>query len=372
MTEDPQLSRLKPRPNFYPAYDSVGDSPRDVRPTVAVIMRTKNRPLLLHRALSSVLLQRYDAWRLYLVNDGGDRREIEEVIARYDMVFGDRLTVLHHAESLGMERASNAALSEATEDLVIVHDDDDSWHPEFLVETTAFLSRPENRRYVGVVTGCTVVGEKIEQGAVHETNRTPWQGARNVIDFRSMLVENMFPPICLVFRRSVVDSIGGFNGALPVLGDWEFHIRLLLLGDIGFIDRPLANYHHRVAGTNSVYSNTVIDGNSLHVRQNILLRNGVMRSALQVQPEALGLLQPVLHALADIEKRLERIEATIGKSRKPRKLRKSLERARLWWLDQTSKYAPLRWGRQSLRHFRFWLRTRPIRRVIARTRGRIR
>jgi glycosyltransferase involved in cell wall biosynthesis len=308
MTDD-LLSILKPQPNFYPVHHGLPDQPREGVLSVAVIMRTKNRPLLLHRALSSVLLQSHDAWRLYLVNDGGDRREVENAVARYDKVFAGRLTVIHHAESLGMERASNAALARATEDLAVVHDDDDSWHPDFLAVAAAFMARPENRHYVGAITGCTLIHEKIEDGRTIEVSRTPWLHAQNVVDFRSMLVENNFPPICLVFRRSTVNAIGGFNGALPVLGDWEFNIRLMLLGDIGFIDRPLANYHHRIAGGVSAYGNTVVDADAVHKRQNILLRNSMLRGALGGQPEALGLLQPILHAMADLERRMQRIDA---------------------------------------------------------------
>ena len=366
MTENLQLSKLKPRPHLYPVHASVPEQPANVGLKVAVIMRTKNRPLLLHRALSSVLLQRHQAWRLYLVNDGGDRSEVEEVVANYDKVFADRLTVLHHAESLGMAQATNAALSRVTEDLVVIHDDDDSWHPDFLSITSAFLAQSENHHLVGVITGCTLVYEKIERGRTYELSRALWPHGRNVVDFRSMLVDNMSPPICLVFRRSVVDSIGGFNGFLPVLGDWEFNVRLLLLGDIGFVDRPLANYHHRVAGHNSIYSNTVVDGNSSHKRQNILLRNSMLRSALAERPEMLGLLQPILHALADLERRMEHIGTRTDKP--------AIDNARLerieWHLEEMRQI--LLAVRQMLRPIRWlWRGVLPFRVLIARARGRI-
>lgn len=83
--------------------------------TVAVVMRTKNRLLLLHRALSSVLFQTHTAWHLYLVNDGGNQPELERTLALYRPLFGNRLSVLHHSTSQGMEAASNAALAHVTE-----------------------------------------------------------------------------------------------------------------------------------------------------------------------------------------------------------------------------------------------------------------
>jgi len=345
MTDGAASPDLSPKPALYPAAWSapLAPTPKALL-SVGIIMRTKDRPLLLHRALSSVLSQTHPAWRLYLVNDGGDRFELEEVLKHYEPVFAEKLKVIHHSESLGMERASNAALAFCTEDLIVVHDDDDSWHPEFLAEASSFLAKPENRHFIGVVTGCELVEERIEAGEVVEIRRMLWPHCRSIIDFRRMLIENQYPPICFVFRRAAVTQIGGFNSDMPVLGDWEYNLRLMLLGDIGSIDRPLARYHHRIKGTNSIYSNSVVDGVTLHELYNVRLRNGMLRAALAERPEMLGFLQPILHALGDIEKRLDRIEAITQKSFKSQmflsnqtlfSVKKYLNRA--YWNDRKRK-----------------------------------
>jgi glycosyltransferase involved in cell wall biosynthesis len=343
---------------------------------VAIIMRTKDRPALLDRALTSVLSQSHAAWRLYIANDGGDRRELEDAVARHDKAFAGRVTVLHHDECLGRWTAANTALSHAAEDFVIIHDDDDSWQPDFLATTTAFLTAPENSRYVGVLTGCTLIYEKIEQGTACEVGRTMWMHGRGEIDFRTMLVENQFPPICFLFRRSAVDAIGGFNSSLSVLGDWEYNIRLLLLGDIGFIDSPLANYHHRLAGAHSAYGNTVVDGAAEHRRQNTLLRNAMLRTAIGAQPEALGLLQPVLHALAGLERRVQDLQAALDAKRQDSG-GPALDIKRLEYLEarlqriETAIAEMHRWLRISLRPARWiWKRLQRLRRLAARIRGR--
>ena len=41
-----------------------------------------------------------------------------------------------------------------------------------------------------------------------------------------LAVENRFPPISFLFRRSVYDKIGGFDEELPVLGDWDFNLKV--------------------------------------------------------------------------------------------------------------------------------------------------
>ena len=288
-------------------------SPSSAAADVAVVMRTKNRLLLLPRALGSVLLQKFTRWHLYLVNDGGDREALEQLLSAYRPVFGHRLTVIHHETSKGMEAASNAALAAGDEEFVVVHDDDDSWDPGFLLNTVLFLSDRKNDRYLGVATGCYVVGEVIEEdGSVREIDRHVWERENAATDYARMLFSNTFPPICFLFRRDVIKAVGPFNATLPVLGDWDFNIRLLSRGDIGHIKAPLANYYHRKTGTTSVYSNSVIGGAASHRLQAILLKNKMLRILLEKQPEMLGLLMAILPFIQETNEKTIRSERQLA------------------------------------------------------------
>ncbi len=300
-----------PYPHLFPAAHAEATAPAGGAADVAVVMRTKDRALLLHRALSSVLMQTYPHWHIYLVNDGGDRAVLEAMLPTYLPALDGRLTVIHHERSQGMERASNAALLRARQEFVVVHDDDDAWHPDFLATATRFLGLPANRHYVAVATGCTVVRERIEEGQAREVAREDWLLGTAVIDYARMLAENQFPPICLLFRRRAVQEIGSYNGELPVLGDWEFNLRLMLLGDIGYVARPLAYYHHRLPGAQGGYGNTVVDGTAVHEAQNIRLRNAMLRAALAGRPEALGLLHPLLRAATQRDPGKELVESVV-------------------------------------------------------------
>src|SRR5579872_6127308 len=97
-------------------------------PKVAVLTRTKNRPLLLRRALDSVLAQTFTEWQHVIVNDGGDRGEVDALVEHVGKRYGDRVKVVHHERSQGMGAAGNAALRASTSEYVVFHDDDDSWH----------------------------------------------------------------------------------------------------------------------------------------------------------------------------------------------------------------------------------------------------
>jgi hypothetical protein len=90
---------------------------------------------------------------------------------------------------------------------------------------------------------------------------------------------------------------------VPVLGDWDFHLRFAMRSDIGVIQRPLANYHHRIdiGEKDSAYGNTVIDGIDFHVEYDARLRNEWLREDMAAGKIGLG----TLVGLARLQQKLE-------------------------------------------------------------------
>ncbi len=248
------------------------------QPQVAIITRTKDRPILLKRAAESVAAQSWTNYLWVVVNDGGDRASVEEVI-KVSGVDPRKVRLVSNSESLGMEAASNAGIRSVHSDYVVIHDDDDSWAPEFLARTVGYLEGPTGARYGGVITKSVYVSEEILDDKVVIHDRCPYQDWVRNVEFAEMACGNFFPPIAFLFRRSVYDSIGGYNENLPVLGDWFFNLEFLLEADIGMLHEPLANYHHRdrVSGRSGVYSNSVIGGHSKHVEFAAVVRNEFLR-----------------------------------------------------------------------------------------------
>nr|NLD40617.1 glycosyltransferase [Actinomycetales bacterium] len=111
-------------------------------PSVAIVMRTKDRPILLSRAIDDVLSQSFRDWELIIVNDGGDPARVEELVSVREASAAGRIRVIHHHESLGMEAASNAAIRASASEFLAVHDDDDTWDPDFLHLTVDYLNTP--------------------------------------------------------------------------------------------------------------------------------------------------------------------------------------------------------------------------------------
>lgn len=117
--------------------------------SIGIVTRTKNRIVLLRRALESVKNQSHTNWHLIVVNDGGEAAPVDRLVASiFDT--DSRVKIIHHSESKGMEAASNAGITALNTDYAIIHDDDDSWAPEFLkVATRTLIEKQKNSRVFG-------------------------------------------------------------------------------------------------------------------------------------------------------------------------------------------------------------------------------
>lgn len=259
--------------------------------SVAILMRTKNRPILLARAIESVIQQEYSNWHLYLINDGGEAQPIEEIVKLNQTDLQNKITIIHNPDSLGMEAASNCGFRLATEEFLVVHDDDDSWHPKFLLETTRFLQ--SNSKAVAVITNCMVIHEEIKDNTVKQLHVYEWGYWHDHIDILNLIRGNVTPPICLLIRMKIAKSIGDFNENLPVLGDWDYNLRLFRIGEIKTLNKKLAYYHHRPSA-NNIYGNSVISGIDKHTKYQIEYRNSLVRELLLNDQGNYGFLHAVL------------------------------------------------------------------------------
>ncbi|MDX3883209.1 MAG: glycosyltransferase [Sphingomonas sp.] len=245
---------------------------------VAVITRTRNRPLLLERAARSVAAQTFRDFIWVVVNDGGDESAVEKVVEEAGFPSGQVL-LISQPVSRGMEAASNAGIRACGSEYIVIHDDDDSWEPDFLQKTVAFLERPESFRYGGVAVEALHVSEELRAGRIVEHARHSAMPLPRQIELAVMLRHNQFPPIAFLFRRAIWESIGGYDEDLPVLGDWAFNLNFLLNADIGVLPEALAGYHHRDTGGLSAgaYANSVISEKPLHREYAAIVRNRFLR-----------------------------------------------------------------------------------------------
>lgn len=270
-----QRERIQPQPEPLVVRSEI--------PQVAIITRTKNRPVLLKRAAQSVASQTFRDFVWVVVNDGGDAEEVDQLI-RQSPVDLRQVLVVHNPTSIGMEAASNRGIQKSQSKYLVIHDDDDTWQPEFLQRTVAFLENPPVPSMRGVIAHATRWSEAILGDQVELLESVPYQDWVMTVPLYEMASGNMFAPISFLFDRAVYDEIGGFDETLPVLGDWDFNLRFLMKYDIGVIPEKLANYHHRDYQKTGDYSNSVYGAISKHQMFETVVRNRGLRQI--ANPEA--------------------------------------------------------------------------------------
>lgn len=292
------------------------------KPKVGIITRTKNRTILLRRAIESVLGQIHQDWKMIIVNDGGTPADVENLVAQYAEKAQGRIKICHNPKSLGMEAASNVGLRAIDSDYVVIHDDDDSWHPSFLQHCVSFLDNNSLPSVKGVITHSIRIIESIDGADIVLKHQEPFNQWLREITLYRMAAGNIFPPISFVYHKDVLDEIGYYREDFPVLGDWEFNLRFLRRFDIFLIPEGLAYYHHRVTSETGEYSNSVIKDDSHHKFYDALLRNEMLRKDLDAGGLGLGYLMNVGRSFETAHAQIAPIEAFINSLRNIRLLKR--------------------------------------------------
>ena len=230
---------------------------------ITVVMRTYERPVLLARAIASVQLQKFTDWELVVVNNGGQPAVVDAVLrTAMNATPSGAIRVLHLPDRVGMEEASNRGLADSDSEFFVIHDDDDSWDARFLdVAISALRNTPSA---VASVTGVTRIYETFRGGKVWPVSHEDFPLSQGRLTYRGMIGGNTFPPIAAVFRRSLLNAVGNFDASLPVLGDWEFNLRAVAVGEFAFVSERLAHYHTRTSDSDAVSGNSITVGEELH------------------------------------------------------------------------------------------------------------
>lgn len=210
---------------------------------VSIITRTKNRVLLLERAIQSVLSQTFQDWQHIIVDDSDDEFLNKEVIEKYSSKYNHRLKVLRNNISKGPDAIINLGVENADGDYIVILDDDDTWDDSFLDKTIRYL---ECNKVQGVITYSNYVIEKIENNCVTTFNAYPFNNYISEITLKSAILSGICPPpVSFVFKRKCWEQIGGFDEEFLIAGDVEFILRFLSKYKIGIVEEVLANYHVR-------------------------------------------------------------------------------------------------------------------------------
>lgn len=203
-------------------------------PSVSVLMGSfnpQNRNVL-HDAIDSMVHQSWTDWELLICDDGS-----AEPFAGYlrdEARRDERIRYFRCEENRGLAHALNNCLKKARGKLIARMDDDDVSAPDRLEKQVRFLQENPQYAWVGCQswlmddTGVWGIGARPERPAASD-----------------YLKYSPYIHPSVVFRREVLEQIGGYNESFRTLRceDYELFMRLEVAGFCGYNMREQLLYY---------------------------------------------------------------------------------------------------------------------------------
>jgi glycosyltransferase involved in cell wall biosynthesis len=195
-------------------------------PLISIVTPTYNQARYLAETIASVLAQDYPHIEYIVINDGSS----DETPAVMDS-YGDRIVGLHQA-NMGQALTLNKGWAMARGKYVGYLSSDDLLFPHAISRLVKVLeSRPE------------VVVAYPDADLIDPSSRVILRNVAREFDYDALVVQQdcHIGPGAL-FRKSLVEQLGGWRADLRLAPDREFWMRAGLQGDFHMIQETLAGY----------------------------------------------------------------------------------------------------------------------------------
>jgi len=193
---------------------------KEENPLISIIVRTKDRPELLKRALKTIAAQTYRPTEVVLVNDGGCDLDIEKL----KQILRDvSLNYVRLEKNTGRAHAGNVGIENAQGQYIGFLDDDDELNPEHISTLASFLT--DHSYYKVAYTDTEMITRKLSVDGKDWVEKNRGLFSKD-FSYPDLLVSNYIPFNSLLFDRSIVETIGRLDEGFDLYEDWDFLIRV--------------------------------------------------------------------------------------------------------------------------------------------------
>jgi len=201
---------------------------------VAVVVPSYGVAHLIGEALTSLQRQTFRDWECVVIDDGAPD-DVASAVAPF--LADPRITFIGTANH-GVSAARNRAIAATTAPLIALLDGDDLFRPGYLAAVVPILEREADVR---LVTCNARVFGAIPRVRLCVERAQSTRGTLAAVLDRSF---NVY--IGTTFRRADFDTVGGFDPRMAQSEDFDFWVRLMLLGGTAhYIDEVLGEYRVR-------------------------------------------------------------------------------------------------------------------------------
>ncbi len=220
-------------------------------PIVSIVMCAFNAARYIRETIDSVLAQTFTDFELIIVNDGSSDQTVEIVHS-----YSDARIVLLEQQNAGPAAARNTALKQASGNYLAILDSDDLWLSHYLETMLGIFKTDSNIDFV--YPNAELFGTPSWNGK-RFMDRDP-SSLPVTLDKLISRECNVF--ISSVFKREIIDQVGGFDISLRGSEDLDLWLRICQAGyNFTFTTEVLAKYRKRddslSSGSENFYQNVV-------------------------------------------------------------------------------------------------------------------
>jgi glycosyltransferase involved in cell wall biosynthesis len=209
-----------------------------MHPSVSVIIPTFNRPRWLRAAIESVRCQSLAAVEAVVVDDGSSTEAAQAIATEYSDVR------YIWQENRGLGGARNTGLQHSTGDYVAFLDDDDWLTPDALAPKAQILAACPESGFVYSDLYLTKADGSV-LGNYYANRRRPMPEGDI---YAALLRRNFIPVHAVLWRRSILEAVGGFPQEGRGVEDWNLLIRAAEQTEAKYVNQALGYY--RLHGQN--------------------------------------------------------------------------------------------------------------------------
>lgn len=249
-------------------------------PLLSVVIPTFNRCEMVTTCVEGVLSMSPPGTQVIVVDDGSTDRTTE-VLAK----FGSDIRYVWQ-ENAGPSAARNLGASLSSGEYLTFLDSDDHWIPG---GPEALLDVLETHRQVPAVFGDALFGNETEgyrsfvsfYGGDDFQTCLGEQLAKDVwwcsqwTFLRRMLIRNVVFPGSLFWRRTVFESLGGFNPAIRFAEDWDLSLRLVASTNLAFYSGGPTSIYNWHEGARLTSESEAMTAGYIAVLESVLIRVNV-------------------------------------------------------------------------------------------------
>jgi glycosyltransferase involved in cell wall biosynthesis len=238
----------------------MNDISQSSSPIVSVVIPVRNCRDYIDESVASVLSQSYGNLELIVIDDGSDDDDYTRLLD-----LDPRVRVARLAGS-GVSKARNVGMTMARGQYIAFLDADDVWFPGKLEAQVCYF---ENNPEVGVVFGGFIRWLPDRQGVFRPSDELAstvcsdarCDPARSGWLYLRLLNGLLVGMNTAVIRRSIYESVGGFNESMRQAEDYDFWLKASRLMEMHSLVGPVALYRihsasamHRLASESGLAS----------------------------------------------------------------------------------------------------------------------